>query len=80
MLDFLYAEWTHPYFISISDYAKLMKGTAMLKDISTDDWTKWTIPSWRHSIWVGVYDPWPVVVRYTFIYYLSITSKNVINL
>merc|ERR1719460_736953 len=24
MLDFLYSEWTHPYFISISDYAKLM--------------------------------------------------------
>jgi len=63
MLDFLYSEWTHPYFISISDYRKLMLGTEQLKVVETDDWAKPTIPSWRHSIWVGVWDPWPVVVR-----------------
>lgn len=63
MLDFLYAEWTHPYFISISDYAKLMEGTGSLENVATDDWAKETIPSWRHSIWVGVFDPWPVFRR-----------------
>ena len=62
MLKFLYDEWTHPYFISISDYAKLMKDTGKLAEdsIITDDWTKNTISSWLHSIWVGVFDPWPV--------------------
>jgi MPBQ/MSBQ methyltransferase len=63
MLDFLYSEWTHPYFISISDYARLMNGTGSLTKTMTDDWAVQTIPSWRHSIWVGVYDPLPVVIR-----------------
>ena len=62
-LDFLYAEWTHPYFISIQEYEKLMLGTGKLKEVKTDDWAIPTIPSWRHSIWVGVYDPWPVIKR-----------------
>ena len=59
-LDFLYSEWTHPYFISIKDYADLLNGNGM-KAVETDDWWKNTIASWRHSIWVGVFDPWPVV-------------------
>ena len=59
-LDFLYSEWTHPYFISIKDYADLLHGNGM-KAVETDDWWKNTIASWRHSIWVGVFDPWPVV-------------------
>lgn len=63
MLDFLYSEWTHPYFISISDYARLMTDTKVLHQITTADWAKQTIPSWRHSIWVGVFDPWPVFIR-----------------
>ena len=60
-LDFLYSEWTHPYFISIEDYKKIMEGTNQLQNIVTQDWTKNTIASWRHSIWVGVFDPWPVI-------------------
>jgi len=63
MLDFLYSEWTHPYFISISDYARLMSETKVLNKVVTADWAKQTIPSWRHSIWVGVFDPWPVFSR-----------------
>ena len=59
-MDFLYSEWTHPYFISIKDYADLLNGNGM-KAVETDDWWKNTIPSGRHSIWVGVFDPWPVV-------------------
>ena len=62
-LQFLYDEWTHPYFISIEEYEKIMNGTGKLESIKTDDWAIPTIPSWRHSIWVGVYDPWPVIKR-----------------
>ena len=29
----------------------------------TDDWAKETLPAWRQSVWVGVWDPWPVVKR-----------------
>lgn len=58
-LRFLYEEWTHPYFISIEAYKDLMEGTGVLEtsSIKTDDWNEQTIASWRHSIWVGVYDP-----------------------
>lgn len=60
-LDFLYSEWTHPFFISIKDYKKLLEGPAAMGNVETDDWWKQTIVSWRHSIWVGVFDPWPVI-------------------
>ncbi|RYH28627.1 hypothetical protein EON65_11505 [archaeon] len=60
MLNFLYSEWTHPFFISIDAYRKLMDNTNKLASIKTDDWTKTTIASWLHSVWVGIFDPWPV--------------------
>ena len=60
MLDFLYSEWTHPHFISIEQYRSLMEGTGELVSVRTADWTTQTIASWLHSIWVGVFDPWPV--------------------
>ena len=62
-LDYLYGEWTHPYFISIDEYARIMERTGKLSDVSTDDWNEQTRPAWRHSIWVGVWDPWPVIRR-----------------
>jgi hypothetical protein len=48
MLNFLYSEWTHPFFISITDYKRLMLGTG-LADIITDDWTPQTIARY---VWV----------------------------
>ena len=36
---------------------------AVLAQIVTDDWAVQTIPAWRQSIWVGVWDPWPVIKR-----------------
>jgi len=63
MLHFLYAEWTHPFFISIGRYRELMNGTGRLNEVRTDDWTPQTIASWLHSIWVGVFNPWPVLSR-----------------
>lgn len=62
-LDYLYGEWTHPYFISIEEYERIMTRTGKLEQIVTADWAKETIPAWRHSIWVGVWDPWPVIIR-----------------
>ena len=62
-LDYLYGEWTHPYFISIEEYARIMENTSQLETIKTDDWAEQTIPAWRQSVWVGVWDPWPVIRR-----------------
>jgi MPBQ/MSBQ methyltransferase len=62
-LNYLYKEWAHPYFISISDYAMLLKGTMRMGDVATDDWTRQTIVSWRHSVWAGVWDPMPVFTK-----------------
>lgn len=62
-LDYLEAEWTHPHFISIKTYADHLKDTGVMTQIHTEDWADTTIASWRHSIWVGVFDPWPVVRR-----------------
>mmetsp|Transcript_13387 Transcript_13387/g.19700 ORF Transcript_13387/g.19700 Transcript_13387/m.19700 type:complete len:398 (-) Transcript_13387:86-1279(-) len=58
-LKFLYEEWTHPYFISIEAYAELMEATGKVdaKTITTADWVKETIASWRHSVVVGLEDP-----------------------
>eukprot|EP00977_Amphora_coffeiformis_P003225 scaffold597_cov176-Amphora_coffeaeformis.AAC.31 len=56
-LQYLYEEWTHPYFISIQDFKKLIDDTGVMNEVKTADWVDETIASWRHSIWVGVFDP-----------------------
>lgn len=28
-----------------------------MNEVTTADWNKETIASWRHSVWVGIYDP-----------------------
>ena len=40
-----------------------MTGTNKLDEVATADWAVQTIPSWRHSIWVGVFNPIPVLIR-----------------
>uniref|UniRef100_A0A7S2TW14 Methyltransferase domain-containing protein n=1 Tax=Lotharella oceanica TaxID=641309 RepID=A0A7S2TW14_9EUKA len=60
-LQFLYDEWAHPHFVSIDTYKKIMRMTGKLENVESDDWNRFTLPSWRHSIWVGVYDPWIVL-------------------
>ncbi|KAL6785298.1 VTE6 [Auxenochlorella protothecoides x Auxenochlorella symbiontica] len=62
-LQFLYDEWAHPYFISKEEYGRLVQGTGVMEAAHLEDWAKYTLPSWRHSIWVGVYDPWIVVSK-----------------
>jgi MPBQ/MSBQ methyltransferase len=57
-LRFLYEEWTHPYFVSIKTFAELIEGTGVMQaPVKTANWVEETIASWRHSIWVGIYDP-----------------------
>lgn len=62
-LRFLYEEWSHPYFVSIEEYGRMLEGTGSYATVGIDDWARFTLPAWRHSIWVGVWDPWPVVAR-----------------
>lgn len=59
-LQFLYDEWAHPFFISIEEFVRLMRGTGKMVDVKAEDWTPQTLPSWHHSIWAGVFDPWIV--------------------
>jgi MPBQ/MSBQ methyltransferase len=56
-LLFYHSPRTHPYFISIEAYAELIAATGVMNVASTADWVKETIASWRHSVWVGIYDP-----------------------
>ena len=49
-----------------------MQGTGKLENIEVDDWTQPTIDSWRHSIWVGVWDPWIVVFKGPLVWYRTV--------
>ncbi len=61
-LDFLYKEWCHPKFASIEEYEQISKRLG-LSHISKSDWTEQTLPSWRHSVFVGMWAPWAVIIR-----------------
>jgi len=56
-LRYLYEEWTHPFFVSINTFKELIDNTKMMQPVTTANWVDETIASWRHSVWVGVYDP-----------------------
>lgn len=71
-LQFLYDEWAHPYFVSKEEYGRIASATGQLKDVVVADWTAPTIASWRHSIWVGVWDPWIVVFKGPWIWYKTV--------
>ncbi|KAF4652006.1 hypothetical protein FOZ61_005233 [Perkinsus olseni] len=64
LLRFLYEEWSHPMFISIEEYGDILRKRRLsMQQVKSGDWTPQTLPSWRHSIFVGVWWPWPVVFR-----------------
>jgi MPBQ/MSBQ methyltransferase len=48
---------THPYFISKEAYAELIDETGLMNKVTTANWVKETINSWRHTIWKGAKDP-----------------------
>ena len=60
--QFLEQEWSHPSFASIQRLSFLLTDLGM-NEVAAADWTEETIPSWYHSIIVGVWNPWPVIVR-----------------
>jgi MPBQ/MSBQ methyltransferase len=39
------------------NFGELADNTGVMENIYTDNWAKYTLPSWRHSIWVGIFDP-----------------------
>ena len=61
-LDFLYKEWCHPAFASIQAYCGICMQSG-LEQVRSTDWTLETLPSWRHSIFVGIWSPWAVMLK-----------------
>ena len=62
--QFLYDEWAHPFFVSVEEYGRMLvrlPSTGSYAAVELADWTAPTLATWRHSNWVGVFDPWPVV-------------------
>ena len=55
-----------------------LQGTGKLQAVEVEDWTQPTIDSWRHSIWVGVYDPWIVVFKGPVVWYR--TMREIVTL
>ena len=77
-IDIMCKEWEHPYFASVSQFKFYMKATGQVKKIHDENWSKYTAPSWRHSIWVGVFDPLPVVLR-PYLWKKTIRDAYVLN-
>ncbi len=51
-------QWSHPAFSSIEGFAEVLEATGMVNGtVTTDDWTKATLPSWMDSIRQGVVRP-----------------------
>lgn len=48
------------------------QGTGQLDGVIGENWTAPTLPSWLHSIWVGVVDPWIVVSKGPVIWYKTL--------
>ncbi|KAK9790958.1 hypothetical protein WJX73_001928 [Symbiochloris irregularis] len=71
-LQFLYDEWAHPFFISKEEYGRILEASGKAQQVHLEDWTPQTVPTWRHSNWVGVWDPWIVVFKGPIIWYKTI--------
>lgn len=41
-------------------------------NVVSEDWTPQTLPTWLHSIWVGVVDPWIVISKGPRIWYKTV--------
>ena len=46
-----------------------LQSTKVLDQVHDEDWTPQTLPTWRHSNWVGVWDPWIVVFKGPRVWY-----------
>jgi MPBQ/MSBQ methyltransferase len=45
------------------------QATGEYEVVEIADWTPQTLPTWRHSIWVGVWDPWIVIRKGPAVWY-----------
>lgn len=51
-------QWSHPAFSSIEGFAEVIQNTGLVQgEVSTDDWTEATLPSWIDTIWQGMIRP-----------------------
>lgn len=51
-------QWAHPKFSSIEGFSELLEETGFVEGtVTTADWTRETLPSWLHTIWVGIIRP-----------------------
>jgi len=64
-LQYLYDHWSHPPFLSIKKMMELLKENGFEVDLRAEDWTKETLPSWYHQIYLGIIDPLPWLKRPT---------------
>lgn len=76
-LQFLYDEWAHPFFISKEQFVRLMQATGKLENTECADWTEPTLPSWRHSVWVGIVDPWIVIFKFNVALWYKVVREIV---
>ncbi|ANV91630.1 methyltransferase domain-containing protein [Picosynechococcus sp. PCC 8807] len=52
-------QWAHPKFSSIEGFSELLEETGLVQDhVINADWSRETLPSWLHTIWVGAIRPW----------------------
>ncbi|BAW97570.1 oxidoreductase, zinc-binding dehydrogenase family [[Synechococcus] sp. NIES-970] len=52
-------QWAHPKFSSIEGFSELLEATGFVEgQVMNADWSKETLPSWLHTIWVGAIRPW----------------------
>ena len=60
---YLEDEWSHPRFASIAELSQILTEDIGMEELRVEDWTIHTLPSWYHSILVGIWSPWIVVSR-----------------
>jgi MPBQ/MSBQ methyltransferase len=60
---FLEEEWSHPHFWRVAQYEDCLKESGA-GDVHTADWTQQTLPSWLHSIAVGLRSPWFIIMKW----------------
>jgi len=58
-LYYLLNDWCHPSFIPITAFERMLRenDTKNLAKVITTNWSKETLPSWYHNIWVGLINP-----------------------
>lgn len=59
-LRLLVDEWAHARFTSIREYIEILQNNGLV-EVTTDDWSVPTQPSWRHAVWAPWQNPGKVL-------------------